>query len=250
MVLKNLIASQLWQRIAYFFWSILEVIQRNKIRMLHMEDEYIRQRRNLMILATLLLFLEIVGVSPESISLLGINFEESNSPEYIKPMLFTVFGFVLIGYVQCLYYQGWRLVKVGYQEEVDKCIDKICLKEVLRIQRAEATRINDEHYYDIDMAYLLSMEKYSRPTISEFLRNKKQLEITMNLYAGHSMIKSNNISVTAITKPYVYWRLIAKNSLITGFCRPESYTHIWPLSYALFVFGYTFDSMLAQLLNQ
>ena len=165
-------------------------------------------------------------------------------------MLFAVFGFVLIGYVQCLFYQGWRLVKAGYQEEVDKCIDKICLKQVLRIQRAEATRINDEHYYDIDMANLLSMEKYSRPTILEFLRNKKQLEITMNLYAGHSMIKSNNISVTAITKPYVYWRLIAKNSLITGFCRPESYTHIWPLSYALFVFGYTFESMLAQLLNQ
>lgn len=215
-----------------------------------MEKEYVRHRRNLMILATLLLFLNLVGVHPESIGLLGINFDKSSSPEYIKPMLFIVFGFVLIGYVQCLYYQGWRLVKVGYQEEVDKCIDKICLKEVQRIQKAEATRINDEHYYDIDMAYLLSMETYSRPTISEFLRNEKQLETTMGHYPGHSMIKSNNILVATITKPYVYWRLIAKNSLITSFCRPESYTHIWPLGYALFVFGYTFESMLAQLLNQ
>jgi hypothetical protein len=214
------------------------------------KNDYVRQRRNLMILATLLLFLEIVGVSPESISLLGINFDESNSPKYIKPMLFTLFGFVLIGYVQCLYYQGWRLVKVGYQEEVDKSIDKICLKEVQRIQKAEATRINNEHYYDIDMPYLLSMEKYSRPKISEFLRNKKQLETTMGHYPGHSTIKSNNISVKAITKPYVYWRLIAKNSLITSFCRPESYTHIWPLGYALFVFGYTFESMLTKLVNQ
>ncbi len=215
-----------------------------------MKNEYVRQRRNLMVLATLLLFIELVGVQSDSISLLGINFDDSNSPEYIKPMLFTVFGFVLIGYVQCLYYQGWRLVKVGYQEEVDKSIDKICLKEVQRIQKAEATRINNEHYYDIDMPYLLSMEKYSRPKISEFLRNEKQLETTMGHYPGHSMIKSNNISVRAITKPYVYWRLIAKNSLITSFCRPESYTHIWPLGYALFVFGYTFESMLTKLVNQ
>ena len=126
-----------------------------------MKNEYVRQRRNLMVLATLLLFIELVGVQSDSISLLGINFDDSNSPEYIKPMLFTVFGFVLIGYVQCLYYQGWKLVKVGYQEEVDKCIDKICLKEVLRIQRAEATRINHKHYYDIDMASSLVKEQAS-----------------------------------------------------------------------------------------
>ena len=111
-----------------------------------MKEEYVRQRRNLMILATLLLFIKLVGVHPESISLLGIKFSEVRSSEYIKPMLFAVFGLVLIGYVQCLFYRGWRLVKAGYQEEVDKCIDKICLKEVQRIQKAAATQINNEHY--------------------------------------------------------------------------------------------------------
>lgn len=190
-----------------------------------------------MLLATLLISIEIVGVETQSLSLLGISFNELRHPEYIKPILFAVFLFVLIGYMQRLYYEGWSIVKATYQELMDKSIDRICLKELIKIQRAEASRTNNENYYDTDMDDMLSMETYNRPTVRQLKVNPHRLEGVMLSLVGDSAIKQNKISVRAITYADIK-ELQLLNILVTAFLRPESYTHMFPLIYALIVAGY------------
>ena len=187
-----------------------------------------------MLLTTLLLSIELLGVEPKNISLLGMDFAHFSYPEYIKPILFTVFVFVLIGYIQRFFYEGWSKVKAAYQMSVDHYIDKICLKEAIKIQRDEAIRRNDEDYSDLLMEDMLTSTAYSRPTVKQFQRDPLRLVTAMIFLLGDSITKRNKSLVRAITKKDVLW-LQLRNILVTGFLRPESYTHIWPLIYASFV---------------
>lgn len=187
-----------------------------------------------MLLTTLLLSIELLGVEPKNISLLGMDFAHFSYPEYIKPILFTVFAFVLIGYIQRFFYEGWNLVKAGYQKSVNNSIDKICLKQLRELQRAEAKRIDNEHYFDTDMDDLLSMEAYIRPSLRELARSQFKMQGLMVSLVGKHCIEQNKISVRTITRIDVLWLKI-RNILVTGCTRPESYTHIWPLIYASFV---------------
>ena len=118
---------------------------------------------------------------------------------------------------------------------VPPALADVSLQQQLReLQRAEAKRIDNEHYFDTDMDDLLSMEAYIRPSLRELARSQFKMQGLMASLVGKHCIEQNKISVRTITRIDVLWLKI-RNILVTGCTRPESYTHIWPLIYASFV---------------
>ena len=198
-----------------------------------MKDEHMRQRRNLMLITTLLLFIELVGVEVGSVSLLNINFKLSR-PEYIKPILFSAFVFVLTGYLQHFFYEGCGLLKAAYQKSVDCWIDKICYKGLRQIQDTEAMlkylELHERPY--LTLKDMIGSRSYRRPTVQHLRRDTRRLaDCIWEILEGKTDQDITSL-VGYVTKQEILW-LQTKSGFATVFLRPEGYTHLWPLLYAV-----------------
>lgn len=91
-----------------------------------MSDGLLRQRRNMMALALILIFFKFAGVEIEKLTFLGVEFKSFKNTSAVYSAIWIFFWYYVFRYYQYFSQEGWEKLKAVYFEEMNSRVANYC----------------------------------------------------------------------------------------------------------------------------
>ena len=104
-----------------------------------LSEVFIKQRRNLLLISCILIFITYTKIDIQDISLLGVKVKDSNNPEAILWAAWSVFIYFFVRYYQYFIQEAYPVLKDTFKNNIEKRIENFSHKKMLIVSNARST---------------------------------------------------------------------------------------------------------------